>query len=148
MKSAPHMPTTKPELEKMDFDAKCELWARYSTAPYKRQIRALWHHIQCERQNIGIEKKYITMFRKYMQNPDACLTRVYKSKYILAPGAQITKTFRGVEFVVTVGDRGEFIYNNKTYRTLSAIAKEICGHKVSGNDFFGLNNKRLNHAKD
>lgn len=148
MKSAPRPPSTKSELEKMDFDAKCALWGRYSNAPYRRQIRALWHHIQCERQSIGIEKKYITMFRKYMQNPDAGLTRVYKSKYIFAPGAQITKTFRGVEFVVTVGDRGEFIYNDKSFKSLSAVAKEICGAKVSGYDFFGLNNKRFNNGKD
>lgn len=142
MKAATNLPSTKSELEKMDFDSKCALWARYSATPYKRQIRALWHHIQCVRQNIGIETKYITMFRKYMQNPDACLTRVYKSKYVLTPGAQITKTFRGVEFVVTVGDRGDFIYNNRSYKSLSAVAKEICGAKVSGYDFFGLTNKR------
>lgn len=148
MKAAANLPSTKTELENMDFDSKCTLWARYSTAQYRRQIRALWHHIQCERQNIGIEKKYITMFRKYMQNPDACLTRVYKSKYILVPGAQITKIFRGVEFVITVGDHGEFIYNNKSFKSLSAVAKEICGAKVSGYDFFGLNNKRFNNGKD
>ena len=83
-----------------------------------------------------------------MNNPDECLSRVHKSKYHLNPGTTITKTFRGQEFKATVRDRGEFIYNDKTYRTLSAIAKEICDHKVSGNDFFGLTNKRLNHAKD
>lgn len=149
MKSAPvHLPSTMAELEKLDFDAKSALWARYSAASYKRQIRALWYYIQCERYNVSIAKKHITMFRKCMDNPDACFTRVYKNKYHLTPGAKIIKTFRGIEFVVTVSDRSEFVYNCKSFKSLSAVAKEICGHKVSGNDFFGLTNKRLNHAKD
>lgn len=148
MKAFFMLPESKSELEKMDFEQKSLLWARYSPYPYRRQARALWYYIQCERAHATIATKHITMFRKYMNSPDECLTRVYKSKYHLNPGTTITKTFRGLEFKVTVGDQGEFIYNNKTYRTLSAIAKEICGHKVSGNDFFGLNNKRLNNAKD
>lgn len=149
MKSAPmHLPSTRAELEKLASDAKSALWARYSAAPYKRQIRALWYYIQCERYNVSIAKKHITMFRKYMDNPDACLTRVYKNKYHLTPGAKIIKTFRGVEFVVTVGDRGEFVYNGKSFKSLSAVAKEICGAKVSGYDFFGLNNKRFNNAQN
>ena len=78
MKSAQvHLPSTRAELEKLDSDAKSASWARYSAASYKRQIRALWYYIQCERYNVSIAKKHITMFRKYMDNPDACLTRVY-----------------------------------------------------------------------
>lgn len=142
------LPESKSELDKMTFEQKSLLWARYSPYPYRRQVRALWYYIQCERAHTAIAAKHITMFRKYMNSPDECLIRVYKSKYHLNPGTTITKTFRGLEFQVTVGDQGEFIYNNKTYRTLSAVAKEICGAKVSGNDFFGLNNKRLNNAKD
>ena len=134
MKSAPmHLPSTRAELEKLASDAKSALWARYSAAPYKRQIRALWYYIQCERYNVSIAKKHITMFRKYMDNPDACLTRVYKNKYHLTPGAKIIKTFRGVEFVVMVGDRGEFVYNGKSFKSLSVvdrIQKGIVG--VSG----------------
>lgn len=148
MKAFFMLPESKTELEKMTFEQKALLWARYSPYPYRRQTRALWYYIQCERAHATIAAKHITMLRKYMNNPDECLSRVHKSKYHLNPGTIITKTFRGLEFKVTVGDRGEFVYNNKTYRTLSAIAKEICGHKVSGNDFFGLTNKRLNHAKD
>lgn len=148
MKAFFMLPESKTELEKMDFEQKSLLWARYSPYPYRRQARALWYYIQCERAHATIAAKHVTMLRKYMNNPNECLSRVHKNKYHLLPGTIITKTFRGLEFKVTVDDRGEFVYNNKTYRTLSAIAREICGHKVSGNDFFGLTNKRLNHGKD
>ena len=117
------LPESKSELEKMDFEQKSLLWARYSPYPYRRQARALWYYIQCERAHATIAAKHVTMLRKYMNNTDECLSRVHKNKYHLNPGTTITKTFRGLEFKVTVGDRGEFIYNNKTYRTLTANAK-------------------------
>lgn len=80
-----------------------------------------------------------------MDNPDLSSKNIYKNKYNLNPGVSITRKFRGIEFKVLVGDNGEFIYKDKTYSTLSAIARDICGKKVSGPDFFGLDNKRINH---
>lgn len=148
MKAFFMLPETKSELEKMAFEQKSLLWARYSPYPYRRQARALWYYIQCERAHATIAAKHITMLHKYMNNPDECIARVYKNKYNLNPGTTITKTFRGLEFKVIVGDRGEFVYNGKSFKSLSAVAKEICGAKVSGYDFFGLNNKRFNNAQN
>lgn len=148
MKITIQLPATKDELEQMDVSQKSALWARYSPHPFRRQVRALWYYIQCERLNLKLNQKYITIFRKYMNKPDECLTKAYKNKYHLNPGATITKTFRGLKFTVLVGDDGEFIYNNKTYKSLSAVAREICGKKVSGNNFFGLDNKRIHNAKN
>ena len=37
------------------------------------------------------------------------------------------------------GDK--FLYNNKEYGSISSIAKEICGHNVSGYRFFGFKGK-------
>lgn len=77
-----------------------------------------------------------------MNNPDLCYDNICKNKYNLNPGVSIIRKFRGVEFRVLVGNNGEFIYKDKTYSTLSAIAKEICDKKVSGPDFFGLATKK------
>ena len=77
------LPESKSELEKMDFEQKSLLWARYSPYPYRRQVRALWYYIQCERAHTTIAAKHTTMLRKYMNDPDECLSRVHKSKYHL-----------------------------------------------------------------
>ncbi len=79
---------------------------------------------------------------KYAENPDECMVKVYKTKYNLHPGTEIIKTYLGRQYKVTIAEVNDFIYNGQHYKTLSAIAKEICGIKVSGYDFFGLNNKR------
>lgn len=62
--------------------------------------------------------------------------------YNLHPSTEIIKTYHGRQYKVTIAETDDFIYNGQHYKTLSAIAKEICGIKVSGYDFFGLNNKR------
>ena len=92
----------------------------------------------------------MTKIRKYMKSLDACPARAYQHKYNMMPGTEITKTFRGLEFKVTVADNGDFLYAGKTYKTLSGVALDICGYKVSGADFFGLTNKnkRIENAKD
>lgn len=83
MKSAPvHLPSTRAELEKLDSDAKSALWARYSAASYKRQIRTLWYYIQCDRLNLRIEHKHLVQIRKY--NPEQCLTSVKKINITLS----------------------------------------------------------------
>lgn len=145
MKSKIYLPKTLEELKRMNHDVQSVLWARYSPHPYKRQIRALWYYIQCENMGLKIEKKHSTKIRKYMKNPDECMTRTYHNKYNLNPGSEIIKTFRGLEFRVLVADNGDFIYAGKTYKTLSAVAKEISEIKVSGPDFFGLMNKNIHN---
>ncbi|MDR1338022.1 MAG: DUF2924 domain-containing protein [Rickettsiales bacterium] len=150
MKKKIYLPKTLDELQKMSFTAKSALWARYVPHPFKRQIRALWHYVRCENMNLKIEPKYMTKIRKYMKNPEECASRVYHNKYNLTPGAEIIKTFRGLEFRITVANNGDFLYDGRTYKSLSAIAKEISGIKVSGPDFFGLSNKnqRIINAKN
>ena len=71
------------------------------------------------------------------------MLHVYKTKYNLHVGTEIIKTFRNRQYKVLVADANDFIYDGKHYKSLSAVAKEICGIKVSGYDFFGLNNKRV-----
>jgi len=139
------LPQSLAELNNLDYEQKSALWARFVPHPFKRQTRALWYYIQCENLGLKIESKHMTKIRKYMNNPDLCAEKVCTNKYNLNPGVSITRKFRGIEFKVLVGNNGEFIYKDKTYSTLSAIAIDICGKKVSGPDFFGLNNKRLKH---
>jgi len=52
-------------------------------------------------------------------------------------GAVLTRTFKGKEIKVEVLDAG-FAYDGKTWRSLSAIAKEVSGTSWNGYLFFGL----------
>lgn len=148
MKKKIYLPKSTEELKKLSRQKQAELWARYCDSPYVRQFRALWYYIACENANLKIERKFLTKLEKYAENPDECMLRVYKTKYNLHPGTEIIKTFRGKEYKVLVAEHDDFIYEGRHYKSLSAIAKEICGIKVSGYDFFGLNNKQARKEAD
>ena len=55
-----------------------------------------------------------------------------------AIGTKLIREYQGVEHHVTVVRNG-FEYQNRTYRSLSHIAREITGTRWSGPLFFGLN---------
>ncbi|MCL2672896.1 MAG: DUF2924 domain-containing protein [Alphaproteobacteria bacterium] len=104
-------------------------------------LRPLWYKIQCERNKLKLEQRHITRLNTYAANPDDCVERAHKTKYRLKPGTQIVKSFNGKEYLVHVDTPSQFSYDECVYKSLSAIATQICGHKVSGYDFFGLANK-------
>lgn len=143
MRSTMNLPKTSVELKKLPRKKQAELWAKYSDSPYVRQYRALWYYIACDSQNLKIERQHLTKITKYAEKPEDCMVKVTRTKYNLIPGSEIIKTFRGIEFKIMVTYDDKFIFNGKTYSTLSSVAKEICGIKVSGSDFFGLNNKKV-----
>jgi len=140
------IPQSFDELKRLPFAERGQLWAKYCTYPFKRQNFALWYYIQCDRLKLRIEPKYMVKIRKYKDNPNACLDKVHKNKYNLTIGSTITKTFRGIKHNVVVTDDG-FAYNDKRYRTLSAVALDITGIKVSGPDFFGIAKRNKHDGK-
>ena len=55
----------------------------------------------------------------------------------LKPGARLLRAWNGVTHEVMVGEEG-FLWAGRTWRSLSAIAREITGTRWSGPRFFGL----------
>jgi len=55
----------------------------------------------------------------------------------LKAGSSVVREYQGVRYIVTIGDNG-FIWQGSTYKSLSAIAREITGSKWNGPRFFGL----------
>ena len=55
----------------------------------------------------------------------------------LHPGSRLVREWKGNQHVVDVAEKG-FVFDGKTYRSLSAIAKKITGSHWSGPRFFGL----------
>ncbi|GHV50529.1 hypothetical protein FACS1894168_1770 [Deltaproteobacteria bacterium] len=53
------------------------------------------------------------------------------------PGTLLSRTFKGRHVVVTVLEDG-FAFEDRTYKSLSAIAGEITGTRWNGFQFFGL----------
>ena len=136
------LPKTIDVLKSLPYSERAKLWARYSPHPFKRQNRSLWYYIQCDRLGLRIEKKHLVKIKRYKDNPAECLARAARTKYNLTPGAIIRKEFRGIVHEVIVNDDNTFTYNGEKYRTLSAIAKDISGIKISGPDFFGLSQRK------
>jgi Protein of unknown function (DUF2924) len=59
----------------------------------------------------------------------------------LSPGTVLTREWSGQHHMVTVHDGG-FLWEGRTYRSLSEIAKVITGTKWNGPRFFGLRDQK------
>lgn len=55
-------------------------------------------------------------------------------------GTRICKEYKGVKYEVNYSNDG-FMCNGMKYKSLSAVASKITGHKTNGPKFFGINNK-------
>lgn len=60
-----------------------------------------------------------------------------KEQPIASSGTRLVREWNGREHVVDITDDG-YLWNGKSWRSLSAIAKEITGAKWSGPRFFGV----------
>ena len=58
-------------------------------------------------------------------------------------GTKLVKTYQGKEYSVVVSTSG-FQLEGKFYKSLSAVAYQITGKKISGRFFFKLGNKNEN----
>ena len=61
---------------------------------------------------------------------------------ILAPGMRLAREYGGKLHVVTVDEAGAIHWNDRTWKSLSAVARAITGTRWSGPAFFGLKQKR------
>lgn len=141
-KTLDSLPDSMFELKSVPISTLRELCPNYVRGT-GAHTKAIWYKIQCQRAGIGIEQKHITRLNSYAENPEENVERSHKTKYHIKPGTQLLKKFKGKEYLVNVVSENEFQYKEKLYRTLSAVALDICGAKVSGYDFFGFNNKTI-----
>lgn len=61
-----------------------------------------------------------------------------KPRIALVPGSRLVREWNGRPYTVSVIEEG-FVYKDKVWNSLSAIAKDITGAHWSGPRFFGLN---------
>lgn len=135
----------------MDRTQIAKIWAmlfgsempNFFTVPY----RLIWYKIQACNCSAKIKQRHITKLNRYAENPDESIEKSYKTNYVMRSGGVIIKTYKGATHHVKIIDQNQFEYSCKTFGTISAVAREICGKKVSGYDFFGLNNKGVSNGK-
>jgi hypothetical protein len=58
------------------------------------------------------------------------------------PGMRLVRAWNGRTHIVTVGEDGIIRWNDRSWRSLSEVAREITGTRWSGPAFFGLKQKR------
>ena len=110
------------------------LWNKYFDTPAKSQnkefyVQRIAYRIQ-ELAYGGIPQKQQQLIASYYE---PCEER----NKLPPQGTRLIREYLGVEHSVIVLNDG-FEFNGMKFSTLSAIAKRITGHKVSGRHFFGL----------
>ena len=61
-----------------------------------------------------------------------------KVSVAIRPGTRLVRSWNGRTITVQI-EPGGFVFEDRTYRSLSAIAREVTGTPWSGPRFFGLN---------
>jgi hypothetical protein len=83
----------------------------------------------------GLSRKARAQFQELTEDTKA---KKHKSQVTnLQAGTRLLREWHGQNYEVIVQDNG-FLFNGKTYRSLSAIARAITGRHCGGRRFFGL----------
>jgi hypothetical protein len=85
------------------------------------------------------KKKLDKLSEDLAKNKDVSESSINEKHNVLEikAGTKLIREYKGEKHEVTALDKG-FEYNNKTYKSLSAIANEITGTRWNGKVFFGL----------
>ena len=54
------------------------------------------------------------------------------------PGSRFVREYHGITHVVEVREDGRFVWNHRSFKSLSHTARAITGYNVSGFQFFGV----------
>ncbi|QFT47416.1 hypothetical protein FIU97_12610 [Roseivivax sp. THAF40] len=127
------------DLETMDRAALVAAWSDTFGEPAPKSLsraflrRFIATEIQSRRRG-GVTKKTRAALTKSEDRSDLSRSPV------LEPGGRLIRDWNGVTHVVEVNGNG-YRWRGTTWRSLSAIAREITGTNWSGPRFFGLNGK-------
>lgn len=69
-----------------------------------------------------------------------CRMSPAKKTHDPAPGTQLIREWKDNIYTVTKTKEG-YRYHNKTYKSLTSVARQITGNHISGPKFFGLTKK-------
>jgi hypothetical protein len=135
------------ELPSFDKDKLQAIWRDLYRQPAPAALRREWlvrilaYRIQEDLYG-GLKpqtkKKLLEWGRLFDKDPNAKLAHIP----IYKPGTQLIRQWQGEHHVVTVAFDGSYLYRQKSYKSLSEIARVITRTRWSGPLFFGLKGKR------
>lgn len=85
----------------------------------------------------GLSKQTRDKLTSIAENPEQIERKAVREMSALQPGTRLLRDWHGDRYEVVVQDDG-FLFQGKTYRSLSAIARTITGRHCGGRRFFGL----------
>ena len=139
------LPGTLDELKALDIPTLRRIWievlgyARLRRTSRDLMMRAIAYHMQEQRYG-GLHSP--TRRRLAGTDGGGALKRTpARSPATLKPGTRLLRQWHGVIHEVIVLETG-VRYRDKTWRSLSAVAREITGTRWSGPRFFGLKDQR------
>lgn len=120
-------------LNGLDLEALRALWRdRYGPPPRLRspELLALMlgYRMQAEREG-GVDVESRRALRRTSGRPPLPG---------LTPGTKLTRDWQGKTHEVVVGPDRRFVHEDKSYRSLSEVARQITGSRWNGPRFFGL----------
>ena len=141
-------------LPSLPFDEIKSLWQRLYGKPAPTHNRPyLERRLAYRLQELEYAGVHPDLLARNKERIDALVQQQSRKKRIrgelvqLVPGTVLTRDFLGVEYRVTTLPDGQYEYNGKPYRSLTAIANEISGTRWSGPAFFGLREKSKGKKK-
>ncbi|WP_167177784.1 DUF2924 domain-containing protein [Brevundimonas terrae] len=118
-------------LERCSLSAVQDEWRkRWGTPPTLRSVR-LMRHLVAWRLQTELYGDLSVVDRRHLKST---ATPVIQA---LREGSRVAREYQGIVYEVVAEARG-FRYRDRTYRSLSAIAREITGVRWNGPRFFGL----------
>jgi len=102
---------------------------KHLSAPVIRNILAF--EIQAAEEG-GLPPGFLKRLNKMVVEPKS-----NGPKQLLSPGARLVREWGGKTHVVDIGEH-EYVWEGRSYKSLSAIAQAITGAHWSGPRFFGL----------
>lgn len=85
-----------------------------------------------------VQKQIDCLVEKYAKTKSLSTKDIKKlQKFAVTAGTKFIREFKGKKYEVTALDKG-FNYNERTYKSLSAIANQITGTRWNGKKFFGI----------
>ena len=87
----------------------------------------------------GLKKSTLRQLKRYVPALPGTTTSDTRAPVALKPGtgSRLVREWRGKTHMVDIEENG-FVYQGKSYRSLSAIARTITGARWSGPRFFGV----------
>ena len=121
-----------------------EAWQQRFGRPPPKGLSSRLMHLACEYQRQiqeqgGLSKTKLRELRSFAQTSatESAGSTVGLSPAPLKVGTRLVREWRGRTHVVEVDDTG-LVYDGRSYRSLSEIARAITGARWSGPRFFGV----------